>query len=399
MLGNALALSRGRTGQAHPPARWGIVCSHLAILALLGLMATLPARGQGGDFMKPIELPLSPLPSGLSSFLPLPLDNLLTRDKIDLGRQLFFDKRLSRDGTISCASCHQPAQHFTDGRPLPVGIDTQPGRRNVPSLVNSAYGKVYFWDGRAATLEEQALVPLTHPQEMGHTLDAIVTTLSEDSFYRGAFRRAFGSTQITARNIARALASYQRSLVAGGSPYDRYEFFKEESALSPMAQRGLKLFRGKARCGHCHDGPLFTDQRFHNTGVGWGKQPLDLGRFEHTFAEEDKGRFKTPTLRNVTLTAPYMHDGSIGTLAEVIDFYSRGGHPNPYLDPVIQPLNLSAGEKADLLSFLQALQTPSAGHSRPPRPAGGSVEPGLLQPLLPNAALLGQPAAARWSCI
>ena len=322
---------------------------------LVVFLLSFPASGRDDSTVHTTERCLPVLPLGLNSLVPVPIDNPLTPEKVELGRRLFFDPGLSRDGTISCASCHQPEKAFTDGRALAVGIEQRVGRRNVPTLLNGAYGKTMFWDGRAASLEEQALVPLTHPNEMDNSLEGIVERLREDGVYPGLFEPAFGSAEVTPRRIAQALASYQRALVAGDSPFDRYLILNDESALSDAARRGLALFRGKARCSHCHDGPLFTDQKFHNTGVGWGNEPPDLGRFEFTGIEEDKGRFKTPTLRNVTLTAPYMHDGSIASLEEVIEFYNRGGQPNPSLDPTIRPLNLSAQEKSDLIAFLRSL--------------------------------------------
>ncbi len=287
--------------------------------------------------------------------MPVPVENPLTTAKIELGRKLFFDEWLSRDGTISCASCHHPDKAFTDGRALPVGIDGQSGRRNVPSLLNSAYGKSMFWDGRAASLEKQALHPLTSPAEMGNTLEAVLARVRENPAYRRLSEAAFGTAAMTPGQIAQALASFQRTLVAGNSPYDRQLLTRDDSVLSEEARRGFALFRGKARCAHCHEGPLFTDQKFHNTGVNWGKKPMDLGRYEHTGKEDDKGKFKTPTLRNLLLTAPYMHDGSLKTLDAVIDFYDRGGSAHPNLDPSIKSLSLSGQEKTNLVSFLRAL--------------------------------------------
>ncbi|MBI2926121.1 MAG: cytochrome-c peroxidase [Verrucomicrobia bacterium] len=306
--------------------------------------------------------------------MPVPLDNPLTAEKIELGRRLFFDPGLSRDGTVSCATCHQAEKAFTDGRRIPLGIEQRAGRRNVPTLLNCAYGKSLFWDGRVVSLEDQALLPLTNPTEMGNTLEAILERLRSDSTYLRLFGAAFGEGPITDHQVAAALASYQRTLVAANSPYDRYVLLKDETALSEPARRGLELFRSKARCAHCHEGELFTDQKFHNTGVSWGKEPLDLGRYEHTRREGDQGKFKTPTLRHLTLTAPYMHDGSLATLEDVIDFYDRGANPNPHLDGAIQPLNLSAAEKADLLVFLECLSQPSHGRLSMETVAVGGAE-------------------------
>ncbi|MSU63143.1 MAG: cytochrome-c peroxidase [Pedosphaera sp.] len=328
----------------------------LLLLCASLLSWTAPSLASG--FLDPsIDLPLSPLPAGLHSLMPVPVENPLTTAKIELGRKLFFDQSLSRDGTISCASCHRPDKAFTDGRALPVGVGGRRGRRNAPSLVNAGYGKAMFWDGRADTLEAQALHPLSDPLEMGNTLEAVLARVHEDRFYRKLSNAAFGTALMRSQQIAQALASFQRTLVAGNSPYDRYLLQRDDAALSDAARRGLTLFRGKARCAHCHEGPLFTDQKFHNTGVSWGKVPFDFGRFEHTGKDEDKGRFKTPSLRQLTDTAPYMHDGSVQTLEEVIEFYDRGGTANGNLDPSIKSLSLLRQEKADLLAFLRMLST------------------------------------------
>lgn len=307
------------------------------------------------------ELPLSPLPLGLNSLMPVPPENPISKNKIDLGRMLFFDKNLSRDRSISCADCHLPQKAFTDGRSVSIGVGGAVGRRNAPTLLNCAYGKTLFWDGRTASLEEQALLPLTSPAEMDNTLDAVIQYLKANEAYRRLFQRSFGTTNVLPANLARALASYQRSLVAANAPFDRYRLLDDASALSPAAQRGLLLFRGKARCAQCHEGSLFSDQKFHNTGVNWGKPPLDLGRFEQTGRDEDRGAFKTPTLRNLSFTAPYMHDGSLRTLEEVVDFYDRGGQPNPHLDPALRPLSLASDEKSALIEFLRSLDSIDPG--------------------------------------
>lgn len=323
---------------------------------VLWLAVTLQAGESRGRLP---ALPLSQLPRGLSSFMPVPPDNPLTAEKIELGRRLFFDNSLSRDGTVACASCHQPDKGFTDGRALPVGIDRRQGRRNVPTLLNCAYGLSMFWDGRAATLEEQALVPLANPSEMGNSLKEVVKRLQRETRYRRLFHAAFSSSEVTPLRIAQALASFQRTLVAGDSAYDRSVRSRDETVLNETARRGMKLFFGKARCAHCHEGELFTDQKFHNTGVSWGKLPGDLGRYEPSRHEEDRGKFKTPTLRNLLLTAPYMHDGSLATLEEVVEFYNRGGERNPYLDQSIQPLTLSQQDQSDLIEYLKTLTSPA----------------------------------------
>ena len=248
------------------------------------------------------RLYLSVVPLGLDPLLPVPEHNDLTREKTALGRRLFFDKRLSRDESLACASCHVPARTFTDGRALPLGITGARGRRNAPTLVNRAYGRSMFWDGRAASLEEQALAPLVSPTEFGTSYEEVLRRLRADPQYPRLFRRAFGTEEITIEDVARALASFERTLLSGDSAFDRYETLKDSRALSGPARRGLSLFRGKAACVVCHNAPLFSDERFHNTGVSWEKLPLDLGRYEVTGREEDKGVFKTPAC--VTWRAP-----------------------------------------------------------------------------------------------
>jgi cytochrome c peroxidase len=273
-----------------------------------------------------IEIPL-----GLDAFLPVPESNPLTREKVALGRELFFDKRLSRDQTVACATCHDPKLAFTDRRPVAVGVFGRQGKRRVPTIVNRAWGRSFFWDGRVSTLEEQVLKPIQAPDEMDLTLEEAAARV--------------GRSQ---QELSHALASYVRTILAGGSRYDRYVNGDRE-ALTAVERQGLQVFRGKANCTACHIGPNLSDERFHNTGVAWRDGALtDPGR-------EQRGAFKTPTLREVARRAPYMHDGSLATLQDVIEFYTRGGNRNPNLDPEIRPLGLSEGEKRVLGAFLGAL--------------------------------------------
>ena len=295
------------------------------------------------------------VPSGLSVLVPVPAANPLTVEKAELGRRLFFDKRLSRDETLACASCHASRRTFADRRPVSVGIEGRRGRRNAPSLFNRAYTRALFWDGRAVSLEEQALLPIVSPTELGNTHEEILRRLRASQTYRDFFERSFDSADITIERVAQAIATFERTLLSGGSSFDRYEGLGDRSALSASARRGVALFRGKARCHLCHDGPLFTDDRFHNTGIGWQQSPPDLGRFEATGEELDRGAFRTPSLRNAERTAPYMHNGSLRTLEAVIDVYNRGGGPNPNLDGQIKPLALTRQEKKDLVAFLKSL--------------------------------------------
>ena len=264
------------------------------------------------------------IPLGLDFYLPAPEDNPLTAEKIELGRRLFFDRLLSRDGSVSCSTCHDPERAFSDSQPTAVGVYGRKGRRNSPALVNRGYGRLFFWDGRVTTLEEQVLKPIEDPNEMDLAL-----------------ADAAARVGLPPGEIARALASFVRSILSGNSPFDRY-INGEGPALTPEQQAGLQLFRGKANCTACHVGPNFTDERLHNTGVAWRD-----GRF--TDAGAGQGNFKTPTLREIARTAPYMHDGSLATLEEVIEYYDRGGNQSPLLDAEIRPLRLSL-PKREVLS-------------------------------------------------
>ncbi len=277
------------------------------------------------------------IPLGLDLYMPVPEDNPMTAEKIELGRRLFNDRRLSRDGSIACASCHNPERAFSDGRAIAVGVFGRKGRRNAPAIINRGWGRSFFWDGRIRTLEEQVVKPIEDPNEM----DLPVAD-------------AANRVGLPVDDLSRALASYVRSIMSGNSPYDRF-VNGERTALSAEQQAGLQIFRGKGNCTACHVGPNLTDERLHNTGVAWrGPSESDQpGRFADPGA--GRGDFKTPTLREVALTAPYMHDGSLATVEDVVDFYDRGGNRNPFLDPELRPLGLTALEKQALQSFLQSL--------------------------------------------
>lgn len=341
------------------------VCVTSVVIVLVATSACAPAFREERP---PVSVPLPRVPAGLGSLIPIPAADPLTHAKVSLGRQLFFDRRLSKDGSISCASCHQPERAYSDGRPRAAGVHGRVGRRNTPTLVNVAYSKALLWDGRSASLEAQASLPLFCFSEMDQAPARLSRELGRDPDYRAAFGLAFGEPGVDLRRISRALAAFQRTLVAGNSPYDEFVNAPARVQLPEAAWRGFNLFRDKARCGLCHEGPLFTDQRFHNTGVGWGLEPPDRGLFEVTADQRDSGRFRTPTLRQLVYTAPYMHDGSLWTLRGVVEFYNRGGNANPNLDPMIRPLALSASEQEDLVAFLVALsnETPAAGWPGPP---------------------------------
>ncbi len=314
--------------------------------------------------------------------LTIPNDNPQTPEKINLGQRLFNDSRLSADGTISCASCHQENKAFTDGLKTAKGIKGLTGTRNAPTVMNAAFYQSFFVDGRAKSLEEQALGPLTNPIEHGlKDAQAIINIVKADENYRRDFKKVFNRNEITITQITQAIASFERTLIGGNSNFDQYYFGRDRTKLSQSAARGLRIFRRKGNCANCHEiswnNARFTDNRFYNIGVGskqlkshfpmlkQGKLPIsvnltalqksELGRYQVTKIVSDIGKFKTPTLRNIALTAPYMHDGSLKTLKEVIEYYDKGGNKNPFLDPAIFPLKLTAQEKLDLENFLQSL--------------------------------------------
>ncbi len=297
---------------------------------------------------------LDPPPLGLDAYMPVPEESPITPAKVALGRRLFFDRRLSRDSSMSCATCHDPRRAFTDGRAVSVGVFGRRGERSVPTLVNRGYGASFFWDGRIPTLEQQVLEPIRNPKELDMTVKEVAARLKRDRGYRKSFRLVF-ERDLNTEDLARALATYVRTIRSGNSAFDRYTN-GDRNALSEQARLGLNLFRGKANCVACHVGPNLTDERFHNTGVAWRDgRLLDPGRFAITSKETDRGAFKTPTLREIARTAPYMHDGSLATLEDVIDYYDRGGNRNPYLDTELRPLRLTKQEKESLLVFLRAL--------------------------------------------
>lgn len=297
------------------------------------------------------------VPLGLDLYMPVPEENPITAEKLALGRTLFFDTRLSVDRTTACATCHVPERAFTDGKQVAEGVQGRKGTRNAPTLVNRGYGASHFLDGRAGSLEEQVLQPIEGDVELAYEIALAVSRLQQDDDYQRAFARAFGRPP-DAESLAWALASYVRSILAGNSPVDRFRR-GDRDALSPEAQAGMRVFRRKGNCIACHVGPNLTDEEFHNTGVAWRAsaeaRPFDVGRFAVTGRKNDLGAFKTPTLRELSRTAPYMHDGSIPSLEEVVDFYDRGGDANPFLDDDIRPLGLTADEKQALIMFLHAL--------------------------------------------
>lgn len=293
------------------------------------------------------------LPSGFPQMY-IPADNPLSASKISLGRHLFFDKRLSRDSTVSCGTCHIPSLAFSDsGMQFSRGVRDQRTLRNSPSLTNTGYNLSFFWEGGVPSLELQALAPILAPHEMDMNTDTLILRIKDDPVYKELFYRAFGTETITIAMITKALASFQRTMVSSNSPFDRYRN-GNTSAISADAVKGMELFFGeKGDCFHCHNGFNFTDNTFHNTSLEPGFS--DEGRYLITGFTTDRGKFKTPTLRNVELTPPYMHNGSVRTLREVVVHYNSGGKGNPNADILMRPLGLSDSEVDQLVEFLRAL--------------------------------------------
>jgi cytochrome c peroxidase len=287
---------------------------------------------------------------------------------------LFYDNRLSKDNSLSCASCHNPALDFTDGAKISRGVGGTNGIRNAPTIVNAAYLPLQFWDGRAISLEEQAASPIANPVEMNQPHDVSVAKLGKDPRYKALFAQAFGPGGVTLKRVENALASFERTILSGNSPFDRYQFGGDKNALTPAQIRGLAIFTdpAKGNCSACHTVnqtyALFTDGKAHNIGIGAidASTFSDIGRNHQTNVETDKGAFITPTLRNVADTAPYMHDGSMKTLKEVVDYYAGGGNSNPYLDKEFRAINLSAQDREDLVEFLRSLSGDMPPNIGPP---------------------------------
>lgn len=341
------------------------------------------------------------IPADLWSYF-VPKSNQLTPAKVELGRQLFFDQRLSADNSVSCATCHDPDHAFTDGRKTAIGIGNRKGTRNTPTILNAMFNSTIFWDGRANSLEEQAIQPLVNPDEMGNiSHDQVIQRIAAVPDYAAQFQRVFGKA-VDIDSFAKAIAAYERTLLAGNAPLDRF-LAGDRNALGEAAQRGLNLYRTKARCTVCHSlntaFPFLTDGNYRNTGVAanfagfnalsrlaTGAAPVpagaeslnhgtsvrstlakqegtaELGRFLVSDDTLDIGAFRTPSLRNVELTAPYFHDGSAATLADVVRYYSQGGNDNTKRDWELQAINLTEAEQQDLIEFLKCL---TSDDSRP----------------------------------
>lgn len=336
----------------------------IAVIVVAGLVlwyaASVPKQVQAAKPLGTVVKIAAPL--GLPD-VPYPADNPPTAETIVLGRRLFYDPVLSVDRKVACATCHSPEHGFADGERVSTGVMKETGTRNAPTVFNCAYYEAQFWDGRAPSLEKQAEGPVQNPVEMAHTLAGVEQRLNADATYRAEFSRAFGAGPITYEMVEKAIASFERTVISGGSPFDRWYFGHEKKALTAAAQRGFEVFRDskKGNCAACHtvgeNNAMFTDNKFHNIGIGENSEKVaDEGRFAVTKNPGDLGGFKTPSLRNVALTGPYFHDGSRETLKDAIDYYIGGGNSNPNLDAQIHPLTfLTARERSDLLEFLNSL--------------------------------------------
>ncbi len=331
-----------------------------AVFFGIACMATL------GNLMAPAAPTASPPepPLGLPP-VPWPADNPYSPERVELGRYLFFDPRLSADGTISCASCHPPDHAFAGGDPAPVGVTGKPLRRRVPTLINRAYGRSQFYDGRAPTLEAQITFPISDPNEMGTTPQAAAQAIAKIAGYRPLFERAFGDSQVTFDRITKAIATFERTILSGNSPYDRF-LNGDKNALTAQAKRGQQIFERTGECSECHNGFNFTNEKFASLGIGPDQQPPDLGLAGTTKKRRDEGKFKVPTLREVAHTAPYMHDRRFKTLDDVLEFYRKGGQPSRHLDSRIAPFFLDAPAKADLKAFLESLSGEGWQQIKPP---------------------------------
>lgn len=299
----------------------------------------------------PRELPLE-APLGFPAVIVAPPGNEFTPGRTELGRRLFFDPVLSLDRTVSCASCHQPEHGFADPRRFSLGVGGKRTKRNSPTLFNRGHASLQFWDGRAASLEEQALMPLENPDEMALAIPEALERLRRDESYRGAFELAYG--ELSRETLAKAIAQFVRRLQKGDSPIDRFRVGGVKG-LSKEERTGMWLFESRGGCWKCHSGPNFSDEAFHSTGVGAEDGQPEPGRMAITGDATDRGRFKTATLRALEFTAPYMHDGSLATLDQVVDFYAEGGRPHTTRDPLLEPFEATTEERKALVAFLRAL--------------------------------------------
>ncbi len=314
-----------------------------------------PAAAVAKGLEKPAAAGLTTIPLGLPA-LKVPDDNPITPEKVELGKMLYFDKRVSKDGSVSCATCHDPTMAWAEREPTSTGIGKQVGGRNSPSVINAAFAPRQFWDGRAATLEEQATGPVENPIEMGHSMAALVEQLSKIPGYQQRFQKVF-ATGVTKEGFAKAIAAFERTVLSGDSPYDRFKAGNQQ-ALTESQKRGLKLF-SEAGCEDCHTPPLFSSFDYYNAGVGMDKPKPDEGRKAVSKKDEDTGAFRVPALREVANTAPYFHDGSAKTLEEAVALMAAGGKDNPHrsadMFDVVRQKKLTAADQKDLVALLKAL--------------------------------------------
>jgi cytochrome c peroxidase len=335
----------------------------LVLIAIVFISAcSSNTKNNAGGFSPDIQ----PLPAQLSNYEPMsiPADNPMTPEKVALGRQLFFDERLSVDGSKSCYSCHVCEKGLTDGLPKAIGPGNKQLPRSSPTLWNIGYHKEFYWDGRSGSLEKQALAAWTGAN-MGAKADEIVAKLNALQDYKTQFQKIFQS-DATPDNVVKAIAAFERTIIAGNTAWDRWKA-GDNTAISTSAWRGWNIFQA-IKCNNCHDGVLFTDQQYHNIGIGMDQKEPDAGRFKVTQRPEDTGAFKTPTLRDIEKSAPYFHDGSAKTLEEAVDIMLGGGKPNQYLDKKnLEPHKLLPEQREDLLNFLRSL-TVDCTFSKPPLP-------------------------------
>ncbi|MFH2048902.1 MAG: cytochrome c peroxidase [bacterium] len=349
--------------------------------AVLFVLAIMVVSVQGEDSVVSITSvsvhSLGPVPLDNLGQISVPPDNPQTSDKILLGKKLYFDTRLSKDNTISCATCHDPAKGWSDAGPTSKGINNQLGGRRSPPVSNAAYNHLQFWDGRAPSLEEQAKGPVENPIEMGNTHTEMLRTVSDISGYVDEFEKVFGTRTVTIDQVAKAIASFERTVVTTDSPFDRF-IRGDNNALTPKEKKGLEIFNGKGHCTSCHWGGNFSDSRFHNLGVeSIDPSKPDSGRHNVTQLPKDIGAFKTPTVRDAALRAPYMHTGKEATLEDVVRLYNRGGGTSDAnLDALMVPLGLSEEEIQALVAFMTRAMTST-------NPEVANVKP-LLQSELPK---------------
>lgn len=337
-------------------------CLVLVAAVLIGACSS-NVRESAGGFTPEIQ----PLPAGLTTYeaMVIPADNPMTPEKVALGRQLFFDERLSADGSRSCYSCHVCEKGLTDGLPKAVGALNKQLPRSSPTLWNIGYHKEFYWDGRSPSLEKQALAAWTGAN-MSAKADEIVAKLNALEGYKTQFQKVFQS-DATPDNVVKAIAAYERTIISGNTAWDRWRA-GDQQAISQSAWRGWNIFQA-IKCNNCHDGVLFTDQQYHNVGIGMDQKEPDGGRFNATKKPEDTGAFKTPTLRDIAKSAPYFHDGSAQTLEEAVDIMLAGGKPNQYLDTKnLQPHKLLPEQREDLLNFLRSLTVDDCNLTKPPLP-------------------------------